>query len=200
MTVDDAPLTPRVQMPEDKPTAVREPWERQEGEGEREWTCFKAYRDMPVPRNLHRSGYLGGVKISSAELSRWYNTWKWAERTEAYDVLTDRIIQTQRKKTIERHTDEATADQLAMLAKLDEVISREVEKLLTASTGQNGVGLIKTSDLKGLIEASIKMRRLLTDQTTEKIGTESTDLSDLSVDDLVTLREELLKKKQGSPK
>src|SRR5581483_4415469 len=115
---DHGPPTPRVLALED--TTVRHPWDRQVGEGDREWKCFQAYRDMN-PRQLSMSGHVGGVRVATAELSRWYNTWHWEDRVNAYDTLTDRIVRQQRERFLPESVEDMSADQLATLSKLRKI-------------------------------------------------------------------------------
>lgn len=176
---------------------VPAPWERQRGEGEREWTCFKTYRDMN-PRNLHNCGMVGQIRVASAELSAWYRKWSWDARVEAYDVLTDRIVQAQRKRQLEQSVDDINADNLAILGTLRKFLSLEAGKYLEASADGGSIGLIKPADLKGLIEAVIKMQRLIHGETTENVGVE-TDLSDMPMDELRAWHERL-KSKGDLPK
>lgn len=156
-------------------TSVRQPWERQEGEGEDEWTAFKGFRDMH-PRVIHRAGFIGGVRVSSEKLSRWYRQWKWAERVEAYDVLTDRIVQAQRKKTIEESVADISADQLAYLGRLRRLIDLELGKFLEAAESGNGPGLIKPAELASLIDKEVKLTRIIKGESTENVDVR-TDLS-----------------------
>lgn len=183
---DDAPITPRVAQPED--TSVREPWERQRGEGETEWAAFKAYRDQMPPRALCRSNFINSMRIPPADQSRWFREWKWDSRSEAFDVLTDRIIQNQRKKRLEESIDDITADQLHALAKLRRINELSLGHWLEAAEGASGPGLIKFSDLKGSMEAEIKLTRLVKGETTEKVDTSTGEYGKMSEAKLLRLR------------
>lgn len=182
------PVMPEMQT--DAQLAQRRIYERQHGEPDDAWTCFEAYRDMDPPRRLMRSGYLGGVKVASATLSEWYRRWKWDERVEAYDVLMDRIVQAQRKKALEQAVDEVTADHLSMLKDLRSLVGIEIKKYLEATRSNDVAGMVKAADLKGLIEASIKMDRLCRDQTTDKTEAE-VDLSGIPLEELIACNERL---------
>lgn len=132
---------------------------------------------------MSRIGHLGSIAVASGELSGWFRKWHWDERVAAYDVLSDRIVADSRKKFLEQATEEVTAEQMVALQSLRRLVTNELRKFVEASVAQDGVGLMKMADLKGLIEASIKMDRLVRGEATEK--TEATvDLSGLSLDEL----------------
>lgn len=189
-TEDRGPDTPRVIQPED--ASIRHPWERQDGEGERAFQCFKAYRDQSPPRQVHRAGFLGGVRVASGELSKWFREHRWEERCLQYDVLTDRIIEAQRRRFLEQSVDDMAADQLASLNKLRRILSLELDKYMTAAESGQGVGLIKPADLKGLLEAEVKLTRLIKGETTEAVGVkESPGIKKMDAAELMAWRDRL---------
>lgn len=141
---------------------------------------------------MHRAGFLGGVRVASGELSKWFTQHRWEERCVLYDVLTDRIIEAQRRRIIEQSADELAADQLASLNKLRRILSLELDKYLAAAEAGQGVGLIKPADLKGLLEVDVKLSRLIKGETTESIGVkESPGIKKMDADELMAWRERL---------
>lgn len=193
------PETPKVVQIED--TSVRHPWERQDGESERAWQCFQAYRDSPVPRYINRNAtYVNNVRVASGEISKWYFANKWEERCTAYDVLTDRVMEAQRRRFLEESAQERAGAQLAALSKLRTILSLELDKYLEAAMAGNAPGLIKPADLKGLMETEIKMTRLIKGETTEEVGVSTSEgIDQLDPTELMAWRERL-KKKPATPK
>lgn len=194
----NGPPTPRVvELSED--VAQRQTWERRGDEGEQEWAAFQAYRDMH-PRSLHNCGFVGNVRVASATLSTWYRKFDWERRVNAYDVVLDRIAFAQRKKALERSADDWMAQKLGALETLDKILDLELGKYLESAASGNGVGLIKPADLKGLLETSVKMRRLLKGETTENIGVGDTDISDMPLEEVIAWRERLKAMPKKEPK
>lgn len=191
MAEEQPPNTPRMPEATSVAPADRQPWERLPEEGEREWAAFKAYRDMEPPRDFQRAGFLGGVRVAAAELHRWYRNHRWAERSAAYDVLTDRIVAEHRKKVLERSAEDITAEHLVTLQRLRRVLLLEVQKYVESAEASAAPGLIKPSDLKGLLEASVKLDRLIRGETTEEVGVQKTDLSEMSIDEIRAWRERI---------
>lgn len=186
---DEAPLTPRA--PALQPvTEDRELWERLPGEPEDAWACFRAYREMDSPRRMHMSGHLGGVKVATATLSKWYRVYRWEERTSAYDVLRDRIVAGQRKKILEQAAEEVTADHLAVLKDLRSFLALEVKKALENAQSTDAP-VMKPAELKGLIEVSVKMDRLARGETTEEVGVQG-ELASTDLDEIRALRERFI--------
>jgi hypothetical protein len=99
----------------DFPDEIRQPWDRQQGEGDKAWLCFSIYRDLPhenppVPRSQRvvssrvypgKSPGKGVVK----EIGGWSARWRWVERAAAYDTMLDRQKQDAFRKSLQQDTE-----------------------------------------------------------------------------------------------
>lgn len=70
-----------------RPPRPPAPWERQAGEGGREWTAFKAYRDM-ADRSLAKTAIEIDRRLSV--ISDWSRRWGWVERVAFWDQEVER--------------------------------------------------------------------------------------------------------------
>lgn len=151
--------------------------ERQEGESERAFEAWKAYRDMDAPRSvarLARSGVcapltIHGLKKASAAFAWKKRALAWDNRVNAAEV-------------------DATLDEVSKLRKkhLDqlELIRRRGLQLMVHS---------KRADARAgqqMYEMALKYELLLLGQVTDRTEqVESVDYGKLSLDELRTLRD-----------
>ena len=85
-------------------------WERQEGESDKAYSCFCAYRDSPPPRNLNavyreKTGRKQADDISG-EWKQYKSKFEWDKRVAAYDGRLER-------QALEKNADEYAAQLLA---------------------------------------------------------------------------------------
>jgi hypothetical protein len=102
------------------PADMREPWERQPGEGNKPFQAFQIYLKMGVQRSYAKVARRLGK--SATIVARWAGKWKWSQRcTQFLDDQTRRDHQTEedeRRRRVRRHTQIALSLQQAGLDKL----------------------------------------------------------------------------------
>lgn len=65
-------------------------WERQEGEPARAWRAFVIFRDMGDERGVRAVRDVAGGPYSHKSLMQWAETYRWVDRSLAYDRMLDR--------------------------------------------------------------------------------------------------------------
>lgn len=138
---------------------------------------------MQRPRKLSRL-----TDWTTIELQNWYNANMWADRVSAYDAHTDELKLAERDSVLAQTTREIAFEHMSMLQDARELASREVSKLLKASQESEMHGLLKPAEMIKMIDAVVKLDRLVRDQPTENTVIKE-DLSGLDLDDLKKLRE-----------
>lgn len=158
------------------------PWDKLDAETDDAWGAFRNYRDQLPPRRLKQCSIMR-LEV----LSRWYNQYNWHDRVTAYDRHLDKIRRDEREAIIKTDEKERAGRQLALLAGVQDLLDRELEKLLADSNATEAWGLLKVGEWNTLLESKIKLERLIHGESTEK--TEVTvDFSKLTIDELRTLR------------
>lgn len=158
-------------------------WERQTCDDDESWKAFVTYRDQLPPRRL--IGY--GKGVSNNTLSKWYRDNGWRERVAAYDNHLDEIQRDEREKAVRQRASLVAAQQADLLTDAREILTRELEKLLSNSREIEG-SVLQPREIIRLLEQSIKLDRLIHGETTENNGPQ-VDLSKLSTEELKTLHE-----------
>lgn len=136
----------------------KELWDRQNGEGARQYEKFCKYRDMDTDglrskRSLRKlANELGCSRISVENLSSKYN---WVERAEAYDMYLEQKARKRREKDIEkmRETHAKIATQL---------ITKATKRLLSISEEE-----ISAADIVRMFDTGVKIERLSRGESTE---------------------------------
>lgn len=162
---------------------MAELWEKQPTDGADDFEAFCLFRDQQIrPRKLLRLAH----RWNTAKLGQWCREHSWVERCAAYDAHVDTILRTEREGVLARDARENVTAQLSLLEDAQELVAREVAKLLERSQAVESAGVvIKTSDLIKLMDASIKLGRLIRGESTENVATK-VDLTGLTVTELRT--------------
>lgn len=74
------------------------PWERQEGESEKAFEAFAAFRDMGEKRTV--AAVAEKLSKSRQLLFKWKSAWDWENRVKAYDNDLEKQYHAKRKKLI----------------------------------------------------------------------------------------------------
>ena len=73
----------------------REPWDRQNGESNRQYSRFIAFRDLGRMRTLKQAVEMlhgiGDNSVSYRTLMQYAYEYRWTERAEAWDFAQDRL-------------------------------------------------------------------------------------------------------------
>lgn len=156
-------------------------WERQDCDTNESWPFFKAYRDSKGTRRLERVRLTGGnVAAPLHDLNRWFHDHRWAERVKAYDMALDAIVQEEKEAILRKSAKEMAADHLALVQDAHELASAELSKLIQASRENTMHGLLKPGELIKLIDAAVKLGRLVKGESTENVAVTDGDLDPLS--------------------
>lgn len=87
------------------PKWTDKPWERQQGESEKAYEAFAAYRDMGQDRTI--TAVVKRLKKSRSLIDRWKDRWDWPERVRAYDNELEKAARAkavkERKAMTDRH-------------------------------------------------------------------------------------------------
>jgi hypothetical protein len=116
-----------------------ESWERLPGESGLAYAAFCAFRDYGPERNI-RKAELSGVKIETAIAKKyrvwrnWCSQFRWRERAADYDNYTDKLKQTELRKTIEAQGEKHRAVTGKMLAVVEKKLDLMDPADLTQST------------------------------------------------------------------
>lgn len=167
----------------EEPSRPPELWERLPCDNSEQWIAFQRYRDMRPPRKLQNVHFtISGVP--HAHIVRWYRENNWEARVEAYDRMLDAINVEEQKKILAEGARAIAAEHMAILASARAVVAIEIERILARTRESNGPNVVlRPAELIKLADLTIRMDRLVRDQTTENVG-EGADLSSLSDDEL----------------
>lgn len=113
-------------MPKHRDT---EPWERLEGEGVKAYEAFSVYLELGEERSIR--AVAKQLNKSTTLIGRWSRTYKWVERTAAYDVDIQRKAHAQavkkRRKMADRHISIALKLQEKALQALKDMDPSEID-------------------------------------------------------------------------
>jgi hypothetical protein len=125
-----------------------ESWERLPGESGLAYAAFRAFRDFGPERNIRKAveGQFRKAEPSNAHLEaaigkkyrvwrNWCSQFKWRERAEDYDNYTDKLKQTELRKTIEAQGEQHRAVTGKMLA----VVEKKLDLMNPADLTQGTV-------------------------------------------------------------
>lgn len=160
---------------------VPQPWERQPTETDEQWLAFQAYRDSGPQRSIVRS-----ATKATATISEWYRRFRWNERTLAYDRHLDTIVREERETLLAQQARDIAADHMALLADAKDFVAREVKKYADMSK-ETDMPTLPVNAVAKLLEATVKLDRLIRGESTEKVEESSIDLSKLSPEELEQL-------------
>lgn len=159
-------------------------WTKQPYETDAEFVSFQAYRDAKPPRRLVGRPGAG----STAELSRMFRENNWTIRVQAYDLYMDHVFLTEKEEFLKQSARDLSAQHMAILHTSRQLVQRELDKMLEASTRSDAVGLLSGGQITAMMDATVKLDRLIKGESTESVEVKQ-DLSALSVDELKQLRE-----------
>ena len=91
------------------------PWERQEGETNKQFEAFAIYRDMGQERSLRKVAER--LKKSETLMGRWSGSNKWVDRAGAWDTEQDRLNRIEQQKEIAKMRKRHAKIAVAMLEK-----------------------------------------------------------------------------------
>lgn len=169
-------------------------WERQEGESEGAYEAFKGYVYQTPPRRLKHSS----AKHGSGELSQLFQDWRWDERALAYDRHVQRIRAVEREALLKEDERDRTAAQLEMIKGIQQVVNREIAKLVRDTERSEAFGTVRVSELNKMFGACITLERLVRGESTENVGVVNVDVKKLTVDELRELQRLQAKMSAGS--
>lgn len=125
-----------------------QPWERQDGETNKQFEAFVIYRDMGEERSL--SKVAEKLQKSTTLMGRWSGSNNWVERVAAWDDEQDRILRAEQIKDIKRmrkrHADMAATMITAAAKGLKEIMAKPEE--------------MKPNDVARLVEVASKLERI----------------------------------------
>jgi hypothetical protein len=112
-----------------------ESWEQLPGESGRAYSAFRAFRDLGPERNIHKAveGQFNKAELSqelNGHIAKRYRVWRnwcsqyrWRERAADYDRYTEKLKQTEVRKTIEAQGEKHRA----VTGKMLEVVSKKLD-------------------------------------------------------------------------
>ena len=127
------------------PKGTDSPWERQEGEGEKAYEAFLAYRDMGANRSVRAVGQKLGK--SSTQIGKWSSRWKWVERCRAWDNQ----LQKEAKKT--------AASELRKMYQRHTKIAMQLQNVAIMSLAETKPSDIEPKDLVAFIKVATAIER-----------------------------------------
>ena len=156
---------------EQPPPSGPPPWERQEGEGSKEFTAFVTYRDLqPKDRSVDhvREILYPGSAWQTRTLRDWAKQFNWNLRVIAWENELDRL---RRESMVKGRTEMQDLHQKA--ARL--MVKKGIEALekMTPET-------LQATDIRQYIVEGAKLERLSRDMSTEKIDDRKPGLADLA--------------------
>lgn len=161
-------------------------WTRQPCDDDRSWPAFVEYRDQSPPRKL-RPVFDGGLIQTRA----WYIDNAWRDRVAAYDTWRDKIVLEEREAILRQSSKAVAAEHMRLAKDLRSVALAETEKFLDA-VSKTPMSTVRPRELVSMIEAVVKVDRLIRGETTEKIE-QSIDLSKFSMEEIVAWHKLLAK-------
>lgn len=133
----------------------REPWERQEEEGDEAFEAFALYRDLGASRSYSQVAKKLGK--SDTLIERWGSRHNWKKRVSEWDNEQDRIVRQAQlddiKKMRKRHADLASSMLLKAAKALKNIPDED----------------IKASDISRMVDVASKLERLSRGDTSEVI-------------------------------
>lgn len=125
------------------------PWERQEGESEKAFEAFAAFRDMGEKRTV--AAVAEKLSKSRQLLFKWKSAWDWENRVKAYDNDLEKQYHAKRKKLIAETKDrqlkisyslEKKALEALNLLEPSEMTPRDIKEMLRLAMEIQGRNLI----------------------------------------------------------
>ena len=166
-------------------------WGRLPTDTDESWQAFVEYRDMRIPRRLKST-----TKVPVADVYKLYKDHGWRDRVGAYDAHLDELIREEREAVLKQEAREIAAEHMSLLASARSICATEWARIDTLTRESRGANVnLKTSELIKLTELTVKMDRLVRDQTTVNVAA-GIDLSKLTDEELV-IYEKLVDKAQA---
>ena len=127
----------------------RRPWDKLENETAAAFKAFKAFLDMPAPREITAlTQQLGYAKATRARVSTWASRWMWYDRAQAYDAHKSRLDEQAEYEAVRdmkrRHIEVAMAAQV---------------KAATALSRLNPADM-RAADIINYLTEAVKLERL----------------------------------------
>lgn len=123
------------------PKWTDKPWERQQGESEKAYEAFSAYRDMGQDRTI--TAVVKRLEKSRSLIDRWKDRWNWPDRVRAYDnelekearakAVKDRKAMTERHIGIAMQVQKKALEALASLS-VEDMSPRDVKEYIKMAT------------------------------------------------------------------
>lgn len=133
------------------------PWERSPDESTQAFAAFAHYRDMGAHRSTAKVGQALGK--SKTLMDRWCEQWHWVRRAAAWDAHMDQAALLGMR---DKHTEMAVKlHTLGSAALQDWLAVMQLRAEQRAKDGHQQVPIIKPGELRQLIEAGIKLERLV---------------------------------------
>jgi hypothetical protein len=117
-----------------------ESWERLPGETGAAYSAFCAYRDYGPERNIRKAVETAETDAGKRDKCyrvwrNWSNQFRWRERAEEYDNYTEKLKQTEVRKTIEAQGEKHRA----VTGKMLDVVSKKLDTMNPADLTQGNV-------------------------------------------------------------
>lgn len=171
------------------------PWERDDDLDTAEsWPYFVSFRDARGSRRLERvrralderSTSPTGSMPTLAQVKAWHDDGMWRERTAAYDDYMASIKQEEVEVLVRQNAQDVASRHKALLEDFTEIGEHEAAKLAERARSSDGE-VIKPGELVKVVDAAIKLTRLVHGESTENTRTEIdvSGMSDAALEELV---------------
>lgn len=166
---------------------AEQPWNRQPCDTDDTWPLFVRYVQCALPRRvdvLARAVHLPITRIEQVARDAY-----WHDRAIAYDNWVHQQYNAQVVTYVLEHARDTAAQHVAILDMGLELAFIEFERMLRAAKEQTMHGMISPRELIRLTTEFVKLRRLLTGESTERIEISEIEgmLRDMPLDQLEAL-------------
>jgi hypothetical protein len=149
-----------------------EPGDRIDGEGQKAFEAFRAYRDLGPTRSLAQVAQ--GLGKSRTIVARWSAEFAWVERVAAWDDYADRLDRERdlaerreaRRRMLEDH---ARAGRALVQVGAQALANYDASDPERAADARRRIDCMTAAEAARLMEAGSKMERLARGETSERV-------------------------------